>query len=248
MPKELSEYGEEIKNLSVSRIAGETGKSERAVKSFLTRNALWCSDYGTQPKYLQQDISARSASQEVGATTLIINTVENSGLTAEQAMSDDRNFSNSSYTTVSVIYGVIWLGLTILGFKEYGLGFFLGWLLLSFVMFIASMMTWSFVDDLAEKNRFLRMSKNEQERYKTAKSIDAKVSLEIMKSMRDSDRFGAIKSQLVCPHCQTKGKVRSKLTEDISRTKVVPIIGNTIKSKKGVTQMHCDNCSTTWNV
>lgn len=55
-------------------------------------------------------------------------------------------------------------------------------------------------------------------------------------------------SKLVCPHCQMKGGVSSTFGEEVSKTKVVPIIGNTIKTRKDVTKMHCSNCDTEWSV
>lgn len=55
-------------------------------------------------------------------------------------------------------------------------------------------------------------------------------------------------SNLVCPHCQMKGGVSSTFGEEVFKTKVVPIIGNTIKTRKNVTKMHCSNCDTEWSV
>jgi len=70
-----------------------------------------------------------------------------------------------------------------------------------------------------------------------------------------SDRmfYGAYASEVVCPHCNTKGQVRkrSKAITEESREKGVigATIGRKTITKKGsVTQLHCDNCAVTWTV
>ena len=63
--------------------------------------------------------------------------------------------------------------------------------------------------------------------------------------------YGYIKNELICPHCQTKGKVRSKYIEKkIVTKKNVAIggfaLGGKDETKTMVTQFKCDNCSTAW--
>ena len=65
---------------------------------------------------------------------------------------------------------------------------------------------------------------------------------------------GPIAKQIVCPHCNTKGKVRKNRIElqEESREKGIigasPIGRKTITKKGYATQLHCDNCDVTWTV
>lgn len=63
--------------------------------------------------------------------------------------------------------------------------------------------------------------------------------------------YGARSKEIVCPHCQKKGKVRKTSKEITEESREKGIIGATIGrktiTKKGsMTQLHCDNCDTTW--
>ena len=65
--------------------------------------------------------------------------------------------------------------------------------------------------------------------------------------------YGAVASEVVCPHCNTKGQVRKRTKEITEESREKGIIGATIGrktiTKKGsVTQLHCDNCDVTWTV
>lgn len=65
--------------------------------------------------------------------------------------------------------------------------------------------------------------------------------------------YGAVASEVICPHCNTKGQVRKRSKEITEESREKGIIGATIGrktiTKKGsVTQLHCDNCDVTWTV
>lgn len=70
-------------------------------------------------------------------------------------------------------------------------------------------------------------------------------------------QHGEINSQLICPHCQTRGKVRSKPIEKkagISGGKAtaalftggISMLATGLSRKETLTQSRCDNCSSTW--
>ena len=68
-----------------------------------------------------------------------------------------------------------------------------------------------------------------------------------------SSAYGAVASEVVCPHCNTKGQVRKRSKEITEESREKGIIGATIGrktiTKKGsVTQLSCDNCDVTWTV
>ena len=56
-------------------------------------------------------------------------------------------------------------------------------------------------------------------------------------------RFGLVNAALICPHCQTKGKVRNSVGVD----EAVLTISNNYKAKPS-TKMHCDECGVDWSV
>ena len=69
---------------------------------------------------------------------------------------------------------------------------------------------------------------------------------------RNSYLYGQINEHLICPHCQTKGMVRAK---KVSRTAVsTGKVGGILKTDTTsqittlVTQHHCGQCATTWDV
>ena len=63
---------------------------------------------------------------------------------------------------------------------------------------------------------------------------------------------GYVNEALICPHCQNKGTVRTMKTTQVTKNRVNSVVGQAVglgtNSSKDVTQMHCDNCQTTWVV
>lgn len=72
------------------------------------------------------------------------------------------------------------------------------------------------------------------------------------------EKYGKINPVMVCPHCQTKGKVRTKSIEKkvgISGGKATAAVltagwslpATGLSRTEGVTQAHCDECNNTWS-
>jgi hypothetical protein len=70
--------------------------------------------------------------------------------------------------------------------------------------------------------------------------------------------FGMLSLNYICPHCQTKGKVRTmpvKRKKGVSGAKLtgaaftlgLSIIATGLSRKEGLTQAHCENCGSTWD-
>lgn len=70
--------------------------------------------------------------------------------------------------------------------------------------------------------------------------------------------WGSVNPALICPHCQTKGRVRTKAVKrkrGISGGKVmgglltagISLLGTGLSRKAQATQAHCDNCNSTWD-
>jgi hypothetical protein len=68
---------------------------------------------------------------------------------------------------------------------------------------------------------------------------------------------GYINGIIVCVHCQTKGRVRTKIIEKdagipgnkasiAALTGGISILATGLSRKERVTQAHCDNCGSTW--
>lgn len=64
--------------------------------------------------------------------------------------------------------------------------------------------------------------------------------------------FGPINENLVCPHCQTRSMVHMKKATRVATStgQVGGILKSNTKStvKTVVTQHHCDQCSSTWDI
>jgi hypothetical protein len=237
----LGAIGSRIDNMTVAEIATETGKSERGIKTYLTRHGITTKDYdGAEKKAKAIKAVETSSPSDRAATPNLSNTY--------QAMASVEHDSSSRWTVLGWVFAIIWMGMTFWGFSAFGGGFFLFWLLLSFLFPAAYMMTAGSGDDAAKKQKLESLSAEDKKAYLQIEQNINERRNKIMAEFRHTSQFGDSNPNLVCPHCQTKGQVRSKAAEEVTSTKVVPVVGNTIKARKKVTQMHCDNCGTTWNV
>lgn len=72
------------------------------------------------------------------------------------------------------------------------------------------------------------------------------------------DNHGEINAQLVCPHCQTKGGVHTKLVKQkkgISGGKAmgglltggISLLATGLSRKEALTEAYCDNCKSKWH-
>ena len=69
--------------------------------------------------------------------------------------------------------------------------------------------------------------------------------------------FGEINPQMICPHCQAHGQIRTKIVErkkGVSGAKATgailtggfSLLATGLSRKEHPTQAHCDNCNNTW--
>jgi DNA-directed RNA polymerase subunit RPC12/RpoP len=81
--------------------------------------------------------------------------------------------------------------------------------------------------------------------------------LEQIEQEQHEKEYGRTNELLMCPHCQTRGMVRTKQTKvkrGISGGKAtgavltagLSILATGLSRKEQVTQAHCDNCGSTW--
>jgi hypothetical protein len=70
-------------------------------------------------------------------------------------------------------------------------------------------------------------------------------------------QYGSINAAMMCPHCQTDGKIRTKhimQKKGVSGGKAtaavltggLSLLAVGLSRKEGTTQAHCDNCNNTW--
>lgn len=75
----------------------------------------------------------------------------------------------------------------------------------------------------------------------------------------DDAAYGTVNPQVMCPHCGTRGQVRTKLVkakQGISGGKAtgavltggLSILATGLSRKTKMTQAHCGNCNTTWHI
>lgn len=251
--QDFTRLGAAAVEMTVDELVSRTGKSRRQIISYLSRNGVTVKDYDGHKKKVDRDnaVATESLSNQISPTS-IQNEIESqqrrSSFNSFEAMNqiDEDNHRSDKYVGIGLF--LLWTILTLWGFKTFGGIFFFGWIILTFVMFFAYLEIASSVSSSNEQRQTSQMTPEEVKSYQNTRDKMNALYSDIAKTQGQNDLHGYINENLVCPHCQTKGLVRSKSTVDISSTKVVPIIGNNIKTKKKVTQMHCDNCKTTWNV
>lgn len=73
----------------------------------------------------------------------------------------------------------------------------------------------------------------------------------------DGNQWGSLNKHIICPHCQTQGKVRTKEVDKkvgISGGKAtaailtggVSLLATGLSRKSKMTQAHCCHCKSTW--
>jgi hypothetical protein len=72
-----------------------------------------------------------------------------------------------------------------------------------------------------------------------------------------AETWGPRNPAMICPHCQTKGHIRTKIVErkkGVSGAKAtgalltggISLLATGLSRKENPTQAHCDNCENTW--
>jgi hypothetical protein len=105
-----------------------------------------------------------------------------------------------------------------------------------------------------EKSKLEKMSPEEKKEYFETKK---KRVIAAHAAARNA-QYGQVNTQMVCPHCQTRGMVRTKrITQKkgISGSKAtaavltagVSILATGLARKEGMTEARCDKCSSVWH-
>lgn len=113
---------------------------------------------------------------------------------------------------------------------------------------------------LHEKNKQKRidsMTPEEKQKYHEEKHAEEAQQKAKLIRKNQEIQYGAINAAMMCPHCQTNGKIRTKHVEQkkgISGGKAVAtvltgglsLLAVGLSRKEGATQAHCENCNNTW--
>jgi excinuclease UvrABC ATPase subunit len=92
-----------------------------------------------------------------------------------------------------------------------------------------------------------------REAQKRFDAEEGKSESQLRAEQMESKRIGVLSPKVKCPHCDTVGQVYKKTnatqteTTQSSRLTAAVLEGQKITTKK-VTQFHCKNCETTWNI
>jgi hypothetical protein len=110
---------------------------------------------------------------------------------------------------------------------------------------------------LEEKNRILAERAEMARLKREAMETTLAQNREAQKRAQAAAQFGPINAAMVCPHCQTKGQIRTKgITQKkgVSGGKAtaavltggVSLLAVGLSRKEASTQAHCDSCNNTW--
>ena len=122
----------------------------------------------------------------------------------------------------------------------------LEWLIPTVVVAILITVVITIIALYAERKKLAAMSPAERERY-----------LAEQQERQLTYQWGPLSPTLVCPHCQTKGKVRTKgivqekeiIGGDVASPGLfgrLPLLSFGLSRKVDATQAYCGNCNNTW--
>jgi len=105
--------------------------------------------------------------------------------------------------------------------------------------------------------RLAAMSPQMREEYLANEKVVAATKLQMRRDRHDTITYGAINSLMVCPHCNVKGKVRTKRVTNkkgVSGGKATAailtggfsLLAVGLSRKEANTQARCGNCANSW--
>jgi len=107
------------------------------------------------------------------------------------------------------------------------------------------------------KKKLLLMTPDERQKYQERKLVEEAQQKSELIQRNQEIQYGATNAAMMCPHCQTNGKIRTKHVQQkkgISGGKAVAtvltgglsLLAVGLSRKEGATQAHCENCNNTW--
>jgi hypothetical protein len=113
------------------------------------------------------------------------------------------------------------------------------------------------ISSITTSKKINAMSPEDKERFVADKKRKKEENEKKLADFSATYKYGELNSQMVCPHCQTKGMIRIKSVSNkkgISGGKAtaalltggLSILGTGLSRKEKGTQAHCENCNNTW--
>ncbi len=111
----------------------------------------------------------------------------------------------------------------------------------------------AWITSIVESAKLEKMAPDERDAYLETKKEAAQAAQDNMRDLQ----HGPVNAQMICPHCQSRGTVRTKRIaqkKGISGGKAtaavltggVSILATGLSRKEAATEAHCDNCGSTW--
>jgi hypothetical protein len=133
----------------------------------------------------------------------------------------------------------------------------LGWVVFIFIIGLIVALNAKEEKKRKERVRISLLPPEEQRHYLDEKKREQDERSAHLAAQKREGEYGLINKTMMCPHCQTNGKIRTKhITQKkgISGGKAVAtiltgglsLIAVGLSRKEGATQAHCDNCNNTW--
>jgi hypothetical protein len=133
----------------------------------------------------------------------------------------------------------------------------LGWVVFIFIIGLIVAFNAKEEKKRKERVRISLLPPEEQRHYLDEKQREQDERSAHLAAQKREGEYGLINKTMMCPHCQTNGKIRTKhITQKkgISGGKAVAtiltgglsLIAVGLSRKEGATQAHCDNCNNTW--
>ncbi len=130
-----------------------------------------------------------------------------------------------------------------------------GFIIIITIIFITAIIIISIA---AEKRKRSKMAPDKLYNYIENKNRMLRDKLRESKEKEEELKWGKVSPMYICPHCQTKGFVRTisvKRKKGVSGAKVtgafftagISILATGLSRKEGLTQAHCGNCDSTWD-
>jgi hypothetical protein len=109
----------------------------------------------------------------------------------------------------------------------------------------------------AEAAKVNALTPQEREEYQEQKRVRAELARKQAQEHSDSWAYGKVNPAMLCPHCQTRGRVRTKLVDrkqGVSGGKAtaailtggVSLLATGLSRKQEVTQAFCGECRNLW--
>jgi len=116
----------------------------------------------------------------------------------------------------------------------------------------------AWIAHIQETAKIDKMVPEERSAYLETKRKNTEAARASMHAKMRDHRDGHVNAQMICPHCQARGTVRTKHVtqkKGISGGKAaaavltagVSVLATGLSRKEGMTEAHCDKCNSTWH-